>query len=367
MEAKIVVGVGMTAAAFTVSCIGTWREPAPRTKTNAAMDAKRMAGDAGAAGVAADIACSKTCAADVPGSVDAAAGVGARIPTKASASCAGLDAGYNNGSFGVAFSPLRESPAPGATTVDSSVRTVDLYESDAEELQHRSPAALLPAGSPMNDSVATAGLKSDFLAGIQDEDEEPAALKQSATPQWKIMNPEDQGAWPASNGWGTPQEQREAEQRRRHEVMRAAEQRTRAALEAAAKKKAEFDSKLGALLSAAREQSKQKSTGHATDSIADTETPFRELPELPSEDEDEDDEDYEPSAAELAAVSPAPAAEQGNTRPPTNKKKKRKKERKALQQRGANVPGAGGVTVTIADGTKIQAGKGKRRGQRSVA
>ena len=35
-------------------------------------------------------------------------------------------------------------------------------------------AALLPAGSPMNDSVATAGLKSDFLAGIQDEDEEPA-------------------------------------------------------------------------------------------------------------------------------------------------------------------------------------------------
>ena len=94
---------------------------------------------------------------------------------------------------------------------------MDLYESDAEELQHRSPAALLPAGSPMNDSVATAGLKSDFLAGIHDEDEEPTALKQSATPQWKIMNPEDQGAWPASNGWGTPQEQREAEQRRRHE------------------------------------------------------------------------------------------------------------------------------------------------------
>ena len=49
------------------------------------------------------------------------------------------------------------------------------------------------------------------LYGIQDEDEEPAALKQSATPKWKIMNPEDQGAWPASNGWGTPQEQREAE------------------------------------------------------------------------------------------------------------------------------------------------------------
>ena len=341
MEAKLSAGVGMTAAAFTLSCIGTWRqqqrEPAPPPTA---------------------------------GSVDAAAGVGARIPTKASASGAArvaLDAGYNNGSFGVAFSPLRESPAPGAATVDSSVRTVDLYESDAEELQHRSPAALLPAGSPMNDSVATAGLKSDFLAGIQDEDEEPAALKQSATPKWKIMNPEDQGAWPASNGWGTPQEQREAEQRRRHEVMRAAEQRTRAALEAAAKKKAEFDSKLGALLSAAREQSKQKSTSHVTDSIADTETPFRELPELPSEDEDEDDEDYEPSAAELAAVSPAPAAEQGNTRPPTNKKKKRKKERKALQQRGANVPGASGVTVTIADGTKIQAGKGKRRGQRSVA
>ena len=198
MEAKLAAGVGMTAAAFTLSCIGTWRQqqrqPAPPPTS---------------------------------GSVDAATGVGARIPTKASASCAGLDAGYNNGSFGVAFSPLRESPAPGATTVDSSVRTVDLYESDAEELQHRSPAALLPAGSPMNDSVATAGLKSDFLAGIQDEDEEPAALKQSATPQWKIMNPEDQGAWPASNGWGTPQEQREAEQRRRHEVMRAAEQRTR--------------------------------------------------------------------------------------------------------------------------------------------
>ena len=129
MEAKLAAGVGMTAAAFTLSCIGTWRQqqrqPAPPPTS---------------------------------GSVDAATGVGARIPTKASASCAGLDAGYNNGSFGVAFSPLRESPAPGAATVDSSVRTVDLYESDAEELQHRSPAALLPAGSPMNDSVATASL-----------------------------------------------------------------------------------------------------------------------------------------------------------------------------------------------------------------
>ena len=85
MEAKLAAGVGMTAAAFTLSCIGTWRqqqrEPAPPPTS---------------------------------GSVDAA-GVGARIPTKASASGAArvaLDAGYNNGSFGVAFSPV--SPAAGS-------------------------------------------------------------------------------------------------------------------------------------------------------------------------------------------------------------------------------------------------------------